>query len=137
MNILTNGKVTRLHRSMVIAASLAAGLALGACGRSSGGSVQRAEAQGVKAEVLVSDFKFDPGQLDVPVGTTVRWTNQDAVLHTVTSGDFSGARNIPDGRFDGRLEHAAATFERVFDTPGIYTYFCSQHNIMNGTIRVK
>src|ERR1051325_3702040 len=36
-------------------------------------------------EVYMENKMFVPNQLNVTVGTTVTWTNQEAVIHTVTS----------------------------------------------------
>jgi plastocyanin len=100
-------------------------LVLGAC------------ASGSTADVVVKDFKFDPSALDVDAGTTVAWTSEDTVLHTVTSGDVSGAENEADGTFAGELAAKGSTFEHTFEDAGTYTYFCSQHNVMNGTVTVR
>src|SRR5258708_38670495 len=40
--------------------------------------------QGGKA-VAITDFKFSPATLTVPVGTTVSWTNQDEEPLTIAS----------------------------------------------------
>ena len=37
--------------------------------------------------VVIANLAFDPSAITVPTGTTVAWTNEDAVPHTVTSTD--------------------------------------------------
>ncbi|MEK7632458.1 MAG: hypothetical protein AAB473_01555 [Patescibacteria group bacterium] len=60
-------------------------------------------------------------------GQTVRWINNDSVNHTATAEDNSwGTGTMAPG----------VTFVRRFDTAGIYTYHCSYHPEMTGTIVV-
>lgn len=75
----------------------------------------------------IEDFEFVDGDLTVPVGTTVEWTQQDDVAHTV---DFE------DGEASGQLEEGE-TYSRTFDEPGEYDYSCSPHPQMTGTITVE
>jgi len=83
--------------------------------------------------VTVRTFMFDPSPLHVTRGTTVMWSNQDRIDHTVTSG----TPNDPNGMFDGSLPRAGATFTFRFDKPGTYPYFCRIHNVMRGEIVVS
>lgn len=75
------------------------------------------------ASVAIKVFNFQPDPLEIKVGETVTWTNEDDILHTVTSG----TREKPDGAFDGQLAAKGDTFERTFDKAGTYDYFCSRH----------
>ena len=79
---------------------------------------------------------FSPPDLTVPVGTTVRWVNQDAIAHTVTSGISDGTAGTPDGRFDSSFIDPGDNFTFTFTEPGTYPYFCVPHPFMNGTITV-
>jgi plastocyanin len=115
---------------LAIAGATLALLGLVACGN----NADRATA--ATGTVHVQDFKFRPGDIDVSVGTTVVWTNDDSFLHTVTSGDFSGAENKPDGLFDENLPKKGSTAEVTFDEAGSFTYFCKQHNVMNAAVTV-
>src|SRR5713226_3695838 len=47
-------------------------------------------------QVEIKLFTFKPGSLEVPVGTTVVWTNRDAIEHSVTNGTLEK----PGGTFD-------------------------------------
>ncbi|MEU5841198.1 cupredoxin domain-containing protein [Rhodococcus sp. NPDC047139] len=81
---------------------------------------------GPDAEVVVRDVHFEPMNVTVPVGGTVRWTFDDGgVLHHVGS----------DGEFDSGIT-ADGSFEHTFDTPGVYEYHCSVHRYMTGTVTV-
>ena len=87
--------------------------------------------------VAVEDFAFRPARITVPQGTTVRWRNDDAFRHTVTSGRTTGAENKADGRFDLDLPERGSTASFTFERSGTFTYFCRQHNAMDGTITVS
>ncbi len=98
--------------------------------------------------IVALRLRFTPADLTVPVGTTVRWVNQEAITHTVTSGSW-GEVNESTGlrgtqKADGRFDHALSpsgeggdTFEFTFAEPGIYQYFCRPHSGMYGTITVR
>ena len=75
---------------------------------------------------------YSPSVITVIIGknNTVTWVNDDIAPHTVTS-DTSG-------QFDsGPIADHGATWTHTFDTPGTYTYHCSYHPWMHGTIIVK
>jgi amicyanin len=77
--------------------------------------------------VSISDFKFNPATLTIPVGTTVTWTNQDEEPHTVAA---------KDGSFHSPGMDTHATYSFTFTTPGSYDYICSIHPFMTGTVVV-
>ena len=95
------------------------------------------------ATVQISGFRFQPAELTVAAGTIVTWTNDDAILHTVTTGtsvkkdDFGNYDITPDGRINGTLPDKGQTFSFTFATPGEYAYFCSRHNNMTGRVVVR
>jgi plastocyanin len=78
-------------------------------------------------QVYMKNLAFSPNTITVPVNTTVKWTNQDGVTHTVTSntGLFDSG-NIPGG----------GTFIFQFTAQGTFPYHCKIHN-MQGTIIVQ
>ncbi|HLZ70764.1 MAG TPA: cupredoxin family copper-binding protein [Dehalococcoidia bacterium] len=82
---------------------------------------------GAEQAVTISGFAFAPATLRVPVGATVTWTNKDAVTHTVTPD----AEGITD-----RQLAAGAAVSQTFTTPGTFSYHCSIHPFMKGTIIV-
>jgi amicyanin len=77
--------------------------------------------------VSISDFKFNPATLTVPVGTTVTWTNQDEEPHTLAA---------KDGSFHSPGIDTHGTYSFTFTTPGSYDYICSIHPFMTGTVVV-
>lgn len=82
--------------------------------------------QGATA-VSISDFKFNPATLTVPVGATVTWTNQDQEPHTIAA---------KDGAFHSPGMDTNATYSFTFTTAGSYDYICSIHPFMTGTVVV-
>ena len=76
---------------------------------------------------------FQPNPVQVSVGNTVTWTNNDAQPHTATSGENA----TPDGRFDSSIMAPAATFDFTFTEAGEYPYFCLLHPNMVGTVSVS
>ncbi len=83
-----------------------------------------------------AETAFGPSDLTVEVGTTVTWTNDDIIAHTVTSGESDGASGTPDGAFDSGNIDPGGTFEFTFDEPGTYSYYCTPHPWMRGTVTV-
>ncbi|HLJ66246.1 MAG TPA: cupredoxin domain-containing protein [Chloroflexota bacterium] len=92
------------------------------------------EARGTAAHptksVSIKGFAFSPKSLTIKVGTTVKWTNKDAVIHTVT---FSSARGVPTSSKDIAQ---GKTFQRTFSKAGTFHYHCKYHPFMKGTIKV-
>lgn len=89
------------------------------------------------ATVEITEFAYSPKEITVKVGDTVEWVNRDAFLHTVTSGAVDGPENLPDDKFDENLEEAGSKASVTFDEAGTFTYFCKQHNAMDGVVIVK
>ncbi len=83
-----------------------------------------------------ADSAFDPLNLTVSVGTTVRWTNQDGIVHTVTSGSSDGTVGVADGVFDSGFLNEGDTFTYTFEEAGEFPYFCTPHPWMKGTVTV-
>ncbi|TMF00472.1 MAG: hypothetical protein E6I52_13435 [Chloroflexi bacterium] len=81
------------------------------------------------ASVAIVNFAYQPSPLTVPVGATVTWTNQDTDPHTATS-DTAGV-------FDSGLMPKDKTFSFTFSQAGTFTYKCTYHSNMHGTIVVQ
>ena len=79
-------------------------------------------------EVSILNFEFNPTQLIVRVGSTVTWTNNDKVIHTVTS-DVGSEMN------SGPIK-PGSTYSHVFDSAGTFIYHCTIHPNMIGNITV-
>ena len=82
---------------------------------------------------------FSPNPISVPVNGAVHWYNDDraaaggqyggsnGTIHTINADDLSFlSGNLTPGR----------SFEHTFVAPGTYSYHCSIHPSMRGTITV-
>ena len=111
------------------------------------GNIHDVFAQGDKVQASIvpgastlTDTSYSPNPIEVTVGQTVVWTNDDSAFHTVTSGS-AGAPDVGKA-FDSGLAGPQAltakgkTFEHKFDTAGEYPYFCTLHPAMVGTVIV-
>jgi len=78
---------------------------------------------------------YNPSPLNVAVGRTVLWINNDNTAHTVTEGNPSG--NTPSNGFDSGILSPGQTFKHAFDKPGTVGYFCRLHPFMLGQVIVK
>ncbi len=79
------------------------------------------------SDVSVFDFGYSPSAKSVAVGSTIRFVNTGAALHTVTD---------TSGRFDSGLIQPGAAWSRRFDQAGTYPVFCTLHPEMKATITV-
>ena len=66
--------------------------------------------------------------MTIKAGTTVTWTNRDDIPHTVAS---------KDRLFKSKVMDTDESYSFTFTTPGEYSYFCSLHPHMTGTIVVE
>lgn len=77
---------------------------------------------------------YNPNPLEIKVGDTVIWINNDSSPHTVTSSSSSSSSE--DSNFDSDVLRRDETFSFTFDREGEYSYFCTLHPSMTGTIIV-
>jgi len=80
------------------------------------------------AAVSIDNFTFKAPVVTVRPGTTVTWTNGDDIPHTVVS---------KDGVFKSKVLDTGDRFSFTFAKTGQFSYFCSLHPHMTGTIIVK
>ena len=78
--------------------------------------------------VNIQNEAFSPAMLTVSAGTTVTWTNNDAIVHTVTSDT---------GLFDSGQMSQGSHFSHTFSDKGTFQYHCTIHTTMHGTIIVQ
>jgi FtsP/CotA-like multicopper oxidase with cupredoxin domain len=84
---------------------------------------------GPVVEVGMVDDRFDPREITVAAGTTVRWVNRGADWHSIAAYD---------GSFESVKLAPGEAIEVRFDTPGVYQYICKHHGLqgMIGTVIV-
>lgn len=80
--------------------------------------------------ILMQKFSFSPAKLTVKKGSKVTWINMDDAHHDVSptggASDFIASTLLAKGE----------SYEFTFSTAGSYTYQCSPHPYMKGTIEV-
>lgn len=86
------------------------------------------DGSGVPGEVEIVDFDFSPGEITVPVGTTVTWRNADEAIHSVADRALGvESEDLAQG----------GAFEHTYTEPGTFPYVCGIHNYMEGTVVVE
>jgi plastocyanin len=75
----------------------------------------------------IANFAFKPKTITITAGETVTWSNRDSVGHSATADD---------GSFDTGVIAGGSSGQRSFDTAGTYTFHCTPHPFMKGTVRV-
>jgi plastocyanin len=84
---------------------------------------------GIKRNVEISGFEFNPSTITIPKGTTLIWTNMDSVPHTIFSD--SGDEIHSDSLIKGE------TYAHTFNDSGTYKYHCGVHPSMKGVVVVE
>jgi plastocyanin len=89
----------------------------------------------------LADKAFSPNPVNVKIGDTITWVNEDSVFHTVVSGNPSSGGET--GKvFDSGLSGPTAlttkgkTFSHTFTEKGEFPYFCQLHPTMIGKVIV-
>jgi len=114
MRLQRNTRRRLLATALLAVAVAAAGLAPSSAGAE-------------ETTVKIDNFAFAPEQLTVKAGTTVTWTNEDNIPHTV----------VATGRaFKSKALDTDDKFSFTFTTPGSYEYFCSLHPHMKAMVTV-
>jgi plastocyanin len=76
----------------------------------------------------IKSLAFQPNRIEITAGTTVTWTNNDPLEHSVTAVDRS---------FDSGLIKSGGTWRYTFTRPGTYQFYCQPHPFMKGVVIVK
>ena len=117
-----------MTRIPLIASVLAAGAHAAGCGGSGYGTKPAAAQSAETATRIVemTDSTFAPRTVDVKVGETVTFVDKDEIAHTATA----------EGTFDSGTLREGATFDFKATKAGTFSYVCSFHPGMTGTIKV-
>jgi plastocyanin len=104
----------------------------------SGGNTTTSSVSIVSGASTLTTDAYSPNPIQVSVGTTVTWTNNDSQPHTVTSG----SNGQPDNKFNSSpnftpLLNPGQTFSFTFTEAGEYPYYCMLHPNMVGTVNVS
>jgi plastocyanin len=132
-NATMAGAGNATNATMAGAGNVTNATATGASGANTGTSVSI-----VSGSSSLTDTAYQPNPIQVSVGNTVTWTNNDSQPHTVTSG----SNGQPDNKFNSSpnfspLLNPGQTFSFTFTQAGNYPYFCMLHPNMVGTVSVS
>jgi hypothetical protein len=75
----------------------------------------------------MGDYFFSAATVTVNVGDTVTWHNTGQAPHTATADD---------GSFDTGTINTGGSGSHTFNSPGTFSYICTIHPNMKGTVRV-
>jgi plastocyanin len=78
--------------------------------------------------IVIRNNAYLTTNLSVAPGTTVLWVNEDQLQHTVTADD---------GSYDSGMIDPQRTWARTFEQAGTFTYHCTPHPFMKGTVVVR
>lgn len=84
---------------------------------------------GETVEVSMVKMEFEPAQLKVKEGTTVKWVNNEKRNNHSILFEKEGLPES-DRLFPGE------SWQRTFDKPGVYPYRCGPHPEMTGVVEV-
>lgn len=77
--------------------------------------------------VTIADMKYAPAAITVKKGDSVTWVNKDIFPHTVTAAGAFDSREIkPNAKWVYRAKKA-----------GDFSYICTLHPNMKGTLKVE
>jgi plastocyanin len=79
-------------------------------------------------QITIDNFSFKPAAITVVAGTKVTWINHDDEPHKIVANDK---------RFSSPVLDTDEKFSFQFNGPGAYSYFCSLHPQMTGTVSVR
>lgn len=82
----------------------------------------------VSNQISMRASTFTPRSVTISVGTTIVWTNNDVLAHTVTSNS---------GAFKSGTMSPNESFSFTFQSAGNYAYTCEIHPAMTGTVIVQ
>ena len=94
----------------------------------------------VPGATFLTDTAYNPNPIEVNVGQTILWTNDDFSFHTVTSGVVGDTNSVRifDSGLAGltALASTGKTYEYAFESAGEYSYYCILHPGMVGKVIV-
>ncbi|MDD5415411.1 MAG: cupredoxin family copper-binding protein [Candidatus Daviesbacteria bacterium] len=81
-----------------------------------------------KNQVIIEKNSFNPQEISIKAGDTVTWVNNDSYNHTVTGSN---------GAFDSGNMASGTKFSFTFPKAGTFSYACSIHPFMQGSVVVS
>ena len=87
----------------------------------------KAASHAAPAQVAIKSFAYEPEVIEIKAGESVEWTNMDRARHSATADN---------GGFDTGLFRRNESRTVQFNQKGTFTYFCTAHRRMKGTVVV-
>ena len=94
--------------------------------KNGGGEGAAGAANATPAEMRT--MTFEPKRIEIAAGTTVRWTNNDQLVHTITADD---------GSWDSGPIEPGKTWSHTFAQAGEFAFHCTPHPFMKALIVVR
>lgn len=77
--------------------------------------------------ISIQNFSFNPATINIKVGGSITWTNNDSVPHQIAADDNNFSSNpLSNGE----------TYQYTFTQAGVFNYHCAIHPSMKGQITV-
>ena len=140
---VTNNRALDLRHLFTVAAVLSLVLTTAACGGSSDAGGEAAATTKADASVNTALLAFDPKDVRIKTGQTVGWVGGDNITHVLVEGTYEvGADGLrtkenDDKAFSLKLTKKGQQVSHTYDKAGTFTYFCTIHKGMNGTVTVS
>ena len=107
---------------------LVVGLLTVSCG-SNATTTPEEDAPAIAATVHIKDGEFDPRAIDIEVGGSVMWINDDVAVHDL--------QFIPPNKLFSGVIRPKGVWTHTFGSAGTYLYYCDFHNTMKGSVVVR
>ena len=115
------------HLILVLVVIAGATVMIAGCTSSSNPSPGPVISTASQNPVAIQNYAFSPSALTIQKGANVTWTNYDSVQHHVVSDSSA---------FSSPLLNKGDTYTHQFNNTGSFSYICSIHPYMKGTIVV-
>jgi plastocyanin len=80
-------------------------------------------------EVIIADYELSPLNLVIHKGDTVRWTNQEGIVHHLVSDK--------ENEIDSSFLYPGQSYSHSFTNKGTFSYHCYLHQSLSGTVIVE
>ena len=119
---------------IIMAIALCFSITISSCNTGKAQSTTSANSSGdtieKDAQVVIEKMAYSPASITIMKGSKVTWTDKQSFIpHDVVSDK--------DGLFDSGNMYKNDTFSYTFNDIGTFTYYCSHHKKMHGTVIVK
>jgi plastocyanin len=135
---------SRPARALLVTAALSTLLMSAACGSSDdAASADTAAPKANGPSVSTALLAFDPETVTVSKGQTVTWVGGDNITHVLVEGTYQvgsdklRTEQTDDKAFSLRLSKKGQQVSHTYDKAGTFTYYCTIHHGMNGTVVVS